>query len=210
MPIEYISKQIKELPLSFNLIDCINWQLFPYKPKTEFKLIHLYDGFYLHFKVHEKWVIGLTTTDNGAVYNDSCVEFFIDPAEDGSYYNFEFNCIGTTLLGFGSSRNDREFAPINVIKNIIRKASLGNKIIESPLENTIWELELIIPFTCLYNHTIDKLNTKSFRCNFYKCANKNPQTHYLTWNPVNTNTPDFHRPDFFGNTITYESIPEKS
>ncbi|MBT5542155.1 MAG: hypothetical protein HOK34_04920, partial [Gammaproteobacteria bacterium] len=25
--------------------------------------------------------------------------------------------------------------------------------------------------------------------------------HYLTWNPVETSNPDFHRPEFFGKLI---------
>ena len=37
--------------------------------------------------------------------------------------------------------------------------------------------------------------------NFYKCASGSSQPHYLSWNPINTEKPDFHRPDFFGKII---------
>ena len=36
------------------------------------------------------------------------------------------------------------------------------------------------------------------RGNFYKCASATSEPHYLSWNPILTDKPDFHRPDFFG------------
>jgi hypothetical protein len=34
--------------------------------------------------------------------------------------------------------------------------------------------------------------------NFYKCADDTAFKHYLSWNPILTPNPDFHRPEFFG------------
>jgi hypothetical protein len=39
------------------------------------------------------------TRSNQQVYEDSCVEFFVAPSNDGIYFNFEFNAIGTILMG---------------------------------------------------------------------------------------------------------------
>ncbi|MDE6137165.1 MAG: hypothetical protein K2F97_06800, partial [Muribaculaceae bacterium] len=39
------------------------------------------------------------------------------------------------------------------------------------------------------------------RGNFYKCASATSQPHYLSWNPIDTPEPDFHRPEFFGKLI---------
>ena len=36
------------------------------------------------------------------------------------------------------------------------------------------------------------------RANFYKCGDNTTKKHYLTWNPVKTKNPDFHRPEYFG------------
>ena len=36
---------------------------------------------------------------------------------------------------------------------------------------------------------------------FYKCGDKTAHPHFLSWNPVGTPAPDFHRPDFFGELI---------
>ena len=38
-------------------------------------------------------------------------------------------------------------------------------------------------------------------CNFYKCGDKQVEPHYLSWNPVLTDNPDFHRPEYFGKVI---------
>jgi hypothetical protein len=34
--------------------------------------------------------------------------------------------------------------------------------------------------------------------NFYKCGDDTSKRHYLSWNPVKTAKPDFHRPEYFG------------
>ncbi len=37
--------------------------------------------------------------------------------------------------------------------------------------------------------------------NLNKCASATSAPHYLSWNPIDTPTPDFHRPEFFGKII---------
>ena len=34
--------------------------------------------------------------------------------------------------------------------------------------------------------------------NFFKCGDLTEQAHYLSWNPVTSEQPDFHRPQDFG------------
>ncbi|MBR5570284.1 MAG: hypothetical protein IKW10_05250 [Oscillospiraceae bacterium] len=36
------------------------------------------------------------------------------------------------------------------------------------------------------------------RANCYKCGDLTPKPHYLSWNPVTSPNPDFHRPQDFG------------
>lgn len=38
----------------------------------------------------------------------------------------------------------------------------------------------------------------TIRGNFYKCGNLTAQEHYLAWNRVDAECPDFHRPEYFG------------
>jgi len=42
------------------------------------------------------------------------------------------------------------------------------------------------------------LKGKIFRANFYKCGDKLTVPHYVTWNPVGTENPDYHQPEHFG------------
>ena len=34
--------------------------------------------------------------------------------------------------------------------------------------------------------------------NFYKCADGTDSMHFVSWSPIPTAKPDFHRPEFFG------------
>ncbi len=37
--------------------------------------------------------------------------------------------------------------------------------------------------------------------NFYKCADRTSSPHFLSWAPISTPEPDFHRPEFFSKII---------
>jgi hypothetical protein len=41
----------------------------------------------------------------------------------------------------------------------------------------------------------------TFKGNFYKCGDETAVAHYGMWNYVGTETPDFHRPEFFGTLV---------
>ncbi len=47
-------------------------------------------------------------------------------------------------------------------------------------------------------HAIDSLEGKRIPANFYKCGDKLRTPHFLSWNKIEIEKPDFHRPDFFG------------
>ena len=61
-----------------------------------------------------------------------------------------------------------------------------------------WSLELEIPVRALAFHELESFSGLHARGNFYKCGNMLPKRHYLSWAPVKTPAPDFHRPEFFG------------
>ncbi len=112
------------------------------------------------------------------------------------YYNFEFNCAGTCLLGFGKSRNKRHQLPEELIGRIRHQSSL---MPPAGAEADIsWELTVEIPFDVFNYHQITSLNGKKVRANVYKCGDDLPEPHFLAWNNIKTEVPDFHRPEFFG------------
>jgi len=47
------------------------------------------------------------------------------------------------------------------------------------------------------------LTGRRVKANFYKCGDNMKTPHYLSWNPIGTERPNFHTPDYFG-TIVFE------
>ncbi|MDD6210700.1 MAG: carbohydrate-binding family 9-like protein [Bacteroidales bacterium] len=200
-----LPKLLDEAKIDFQPIDNANWsETYPYKPKAEFRIAYTDDAILLHYKVKEASVRGKYSKDNDPVWTDACVEFFFIPASDGVYYNIECNCIGTILLGAGSSRAHRERASQVVMDKVQRWSSLGCKPLDERLRETSWEVALIIPYSTFFKHHITSLDGKTLRGNFYKCGDELQTPHFLSWKPIPIEKPDFHRPDFFG-TLEFES-----
>jgi hypothetical protein len=179
-------------------IDCLNWENFQYKPDARFNIAYGEKEIFLKYYITEDFVKAEKTDSNQMVCEDSCVEFFVSPASDGIYYNFEFNAIGTCLLGSGTCRKDGSRAPVSVIDNIRRKGSLGKGPFSERQGENVWSITVAIPVDGFFRHSIKELKGKTFMANFYKCGDKLTQPHYLTWNPVGTENPDYHQPEYFG------------
>lgn len=184
--------------IGFQPINTVNWDAYPYRPKVEFRIAHTTNAFLLHFQVKEASVRAKYGEDNGSVWTDSCVEFFSIPAGDGIYYNIECSCIGTILVGAGAQRSDRQHAPQEVMDQVQRWASLGRKPFVERIEECNWEVALIIPYSVFFKHNITTLDGQTVKANFYKCGDELQTPHFLSWNPIPVETPDFHRPDCFG------------
>lgn len=198
-PIESASQLLETSTIASHYIDSLNWpKEFSYKPDVSFKIARIVDGLVVKFYVNEDYTRATFTIDNQEVYNDSCVELFIDPSGDGTYYNFEFNAIGTLLLGFGADRHNRPRAPQEITKQVRRHSSIGVLPFDNIQLDTPWNLTVIIPFSAFWQHSIISLDSKKIRANFQKCGEDLPVQHYLTWNPILTPKPDYHQPDYFG------------
>ena len=193
-----LPKLLDEEKIGFQPVSKVNWNEYLYCPKVEFRVAHTEDAILLHFKVTEASVRARYGEDNGSVWTDSCVEFFSIPAGDGIYYNIECNCIGTVLVGVGPQRNNREHAPADVTVQIQRWSSLGRTPFEERVEEVTWEVALVVPYTVFFKHQITSLDGKEIKANFYKCGDELQTPHFLSWNPIEIEQPDFHRPDFFG------------
>lgn len=57
-----------------------------------------------------------------------------------------------------------------------------------------WALKVKIPFSILGK---SKDSVSKIEGNIYKCADLADKPHYLSLYPVDTEKPDFHRPEFF-------------
>jgi hypothetical protein len=186
-------------PNAFGLhtIGCVDWPAeFPARPDVLFAIAHTGGEMLLKFFVNEEYTLARVTEDNGEVWTDSCVEFFISFDQTG-YYNLECTCIGKALLGFRKERENFVHATPAVMHTIRRNPSLG---IEPFAErrNQQWTLEVSVPATAFFKHDIGDLSGVTARANFYKCGDNLTVPHFLSWQPIDNPTPDFHIELFFG------------
>ena len=65
--------------VEWNPIACVNWKDYPYRPVVEFRAAHTGDAILLHYRVTEASVRAVATHDDGRVWEDACVEFFLSP-----------------------------------------------------------------------------------------------------------------------------------
>ena len=177
-------------------IDCNPWPAYQANAEAKFLMAHNGEAILLKYIVSEKYLLA-KEVNNGNIHNDSCVELFIAFDEKG-YYNLEFNCLGFTKIGYGNGRNGRRLLPIEVIKQL----SFSSKINANSTINTNagfdWEIMLVIPHSIFTKHEITSFNHLKAKGNFYKCGDGLPQPHFLTWNKIEAEKPDFHRREFFG------------
>ena len=175
---------------------------------VSFDIRHRGSSILLKFLVEEKQVRAVNTGYNSPVWEDSCVEFFLALEDDPRYYNFEFNAIGTVLGAYGPDRHQRECMKEETLSLIRTDPSLGREPIENleadaahPQGKIKWELDIVLPVKALCHHAIGDIAGTKARANFYKCGDKLRHPHFLSWQPVATNEPDFHRPEYFGDLL---------
>lgn len=197
MSLENVSALIAEQGAA-SFVESVNWsKQFPYKPITEFYLLHTAKSLFIRFNVRGNLLKAVYTKDQSPVYMDSCVEFFCQLPGASHYFNFEFNCIGTCCASSRKGRN-QDVEPLSDanMQRILRLPSIGRRAFNEMQGNFEWDLTVEIPFDLMGIDTDTK--PEIMKANFYKCADDTDSPHYVSWNPIQTETPDFHRPEFFG------------
>lgn len=189
-------KEILENKAEQIVISTINWKSFPYCPLCVVQVARTETSIILNYIVRGLDLRAAQYIDNEAVCQDSCVEFFVKLPNSSFYFNFEFNCIGVCL---GAKRKSREeFTRIDPdrLTQIKRHSTVGNQPFEEKSGIHSWELTVEIPFELM--DIKPSMLPEKLLCNFYKCGDKTAHPHYLSWNPIGSPTPDFHRPEYFG------------
>jgi len=171
------------------------WKDFPYRPEVSFAIAHSNDCIFLKYFVSENAIRAVNSQINSAVWEDSCVEFFIHFNDDKGYYNFEFNCIGTQLGGFGKTRSERDLLPKELVGTIQTESFISKVKVK---EAVYWELSVAIPLNIFIHHQFSTLSGQEGRVNFHKCGDQLPMPHFLAWNNIQSSEPNFHLPEFFG------------
>lgn len=183
------------------LVDRYLWLNNGYEPRVEARLGWSPRFVYVRFEVAEKRAAVRYLKFQDPVYKDSCVEFFVDmfPGKRLGYLNFEMNAVGTLLAQFGPDRNDRKpLWPEDLAGFSVLAADELEKEGGAPAWSVAYRIPLAL-FKKFYGEDIRPGHRA--RANFYKCGDDTPIRHYGAWSPVGTPSPDFHRPEYFGELV---------
>ena len=181
------------------LINNVNWpDKFPYRPETRVEVTNDHEYLYLHYFVKGEQLRAVTTEDQGPVWEDSCVEFFCQVPGEKHYMNFETNCIGAMVASRRLGRDqDVQLFPPEEMARIRRRCTFPRQAFEERDGMFEWEVELRIPLSLIFRNSRPVFPQK-LRANFYKCADKTKNPHFVSWQPIPLPDPDFHCPEFFG------------
>lgn len=171
------------------------WPDYNYKPEVAFSTGYTDKALLIKFYVRERHLQAVYNKINDPVHKDSCVEFFIAFNNDDNYYNLEFNSVGACLAAYGDNRDGRITLPVSVIRQISHQTFVRTNNSEGLID---WELTLIIPKEVFCYHSFNTFSEQHCRANFYKCGDDLPEPHFLAWNAVKADQPNFHLPEYFG------------
>lgn len=195
---EEIPSVFDSAAVKYNPVSVLNWKdAYPYLPQVDFAVAHNGTNLLIHYRVTEKRTIGTFENDLESVYKESCCEFFFMEEGDSLYYNIESNCIGAINMECGTKRADRTSSTLENLEKIDRWTSLGRKSVGRIDSLTHWELAISVPLQALWKHSFETLSGKTLLANVYNCVGSGDDRQYVTWHPVKTATPDFHRPEYF-------------
>lgn len=177
-------------------VDQCNWpDKFPYAPFCCGRMARTEDSLVVDFRVSGLDLRVQNLEDGGRSWEDSCCELFLQRPGAAEYVNFEVNAAGKMTAARGTGRGDRKSLTPEEFGQIVRMAS-----IEGPQDYAggvwTWRVILMIPLE-LMGLDPDDL-PESLRGNIYKCGDLTAHPHFLSWAPIGTPEPDFHRPEYFG------------
>ncbi|MDR0422748.1 MAG: hypothetical protein LBH72_07050 [Proteiniphilum sp.] len=178
-------------------IDRVNWKKdFPKILPVKVWAAHDGEKLYLYYSVTGEAVRVVSTEDFGPVWEDSCVEFFMQREGEYCYRNFECNMLGVLLSCRHETRGKGEKQILDM-PSVFRYSTVCHRY-EGDRQVCDWGMYLEIPKKAMGFGVRESLSGQRIRANFYKCGDKTPEPHFLSWNPIDLPEPDFHVPQFFG------------
>lgn len=195
--LELVSQTLDWEVSSFK-IDEVNWDSFPYKPRVTLRIAYNDHELFLKYKVREQAVRAVVTENDGNVWEDSCVEMFISPQGNLDYYNLEMSCIGKRLLGYHKKGEQDLRADQKTLSSIRVLSSLGSKSFDERKIETEWHITAAIPFKAFWKDSFAPKSGDKIKGNFFKCGDKLTVPHFLSWQKIEFEKPNFHLPQFFG------------
>ncbi len=153
------------------------------------------ENFYLRQEAVEPNIRAVECGPLADVFEDSCLEFFVQPTERPQYLNFEINPAGAIWLGHGVEVDTRIRLVVPEVEEVLN--------IQTERTPTGWVLTYRIPFSLIRSlfPDFEPKEGLQFRGNAFKCGDETVQPHYLAWNRVEGEEPAFHQPQYFGRLI---------
>lgn len=157
------------------------------------QLCHDGNILYVRLEAVEKEIRATLTGPLDEVCEDSCLEFFFAPSsEDSRYFNIEFNPLGNFYIGFGKERSTRvRQLPGNMEQFHVKTFYTENG----------WGVTYEIPAEFIRMYMADFQLSGTAACNFYKCGEHTVAPHYMSWQEMTCDFPDYHRRNDFGRLI---------
>lgn len=176
-----------------------------HRPRTLCKLLYSSSAIHGLFRVEDRYVRCVHTGFQSEVYEDSCVEFFVQPRIEKGYFNFEFNCGGAMLASYVTDPervDGRLKAHTTLTRESCSKILLYHsqpETVDVEIEDDLtWYIEFSIPFALFAEHvgSLGKVTGQVWRANFYKCGDATSHPHWGAWAPIDER--NFHLPASFG------------
>ena len=182
-------------------IDKVNWpNEFPKSLPVAVHIAHDNEKIYLYYEVQGEQLRTVNTHDFMSVWEDSCVEFFVQRKGEKLYRNFEFNAHGVLLASKRESKDAAEQLSLELMSSIERFTTIRHRY-KGDAQVSDWTLYAEIPKEAIGFLDNEKLSQQSIGANFYKCGDETKEPHFISWNPIDTPKPNFHVPQFFGKLI---------
>ena len=184
-------------------IDKVNWPNdFPKFLPVSVRIAHDNQKLYLYYQVEGEELRAVNTKDFMSVWEDSCVEFFVQRKGEKMYRNFEFNVHGVLLAAKREGRDSAEQLSQQIMSSIVRFTTIRHNY-KSDRQLSDWTLYAEIPKEALGFSLDEKLSAQAIGANFYKCGDETNEPHFISWNAIDLPKPNFHVPQFFGE-LTFE------
>lgn len=202
MPAQATAQQIKDTIINAGAelkVDSCNWPAqYPYTPEVSARLAADHMALYVLFTVRENHIRVATLENNGPVWEDSCVEIFIMSPDGQHYTNLEMNAAGTFLAASRTGRDDPRHFNADELSKIKVTSSLPSALYDQRNADGLeWNILAEIPFVSLGFKDMPA----ELKMNLYKCGDKTDIPHFLSYAPIGTEQPDFHRPEYFADFI---------
>ncbi len=172
-----------------------------YRPECSFRAVHTDDRLIVSLRCIEKDPVAHIDYRNGFVCNDSCMEFFFSPSDDNSagYFNFEANSRPAFFLGYAKCAANKGVL-VDWPEEDFRLRTTFDR---DETGRDFWQVDFELPYEMIRKYVPDcRLEDGcTIRGNAYKCGCHDQPEHYGCWSPIESEGPNFHMPEFFGELV---------